>query len=157
MPLPKQALYVMFGFGHACLPYPPSEKRASGWPFAPLPTPAGLAMLKPKDYEAGAEVEAPSPYGAWASLHGTAAALQVGDVLEHPDGSLRVYKYVGFEEARWILPEVRTGLESIPLATGPSSLLPQPDGLAFWKTSIMGNICLTPPQMGPTGSIAMLW
>ncbi len=83
--------------------------------------PAGLAMLKPKDYETGAEVEAPSPYGAWASLHGTAAALQVGDVLEHPDGSLRVYKYVGFEEARWILPEVRTGLESIPLATGPAA------------------------------------
>lgn len=81
---------------------------------------AGLAMLKPKDYEAGADVEASSPYGAWALLHGTEGALQVGDVLEHPDGSLRVYKYVGFEEARWILPEVRTGLESVPLAAGPA-------------------------------------
>lgn len=87
---------------------------------------AGLAMLKPKDFELAGDVDATSPYGAWAALHGTAGALLVGDVLEHPDGSLCVYKYVGFEEARWILPEVRTGLESVPLAAGPASQGPLP-------------------------------
>ena len=42
---------------------------------------AGLAMLKPKDFELAGDVEATSPYGAWAALHGTAGALLVGDVL----------------------------------------------------------------------------
>jgi hypothetical protein len=31
---------------------------------------------------------------------------------------LRIVKYVGFEEARWVLPEVKTGLENTPVAAG---------------------------------------
>jgi hypothetical protein len=79
---------------------------------------SGAASVKPRDYEAGASIEAPSPYAAWSQLLNTDDALQVGDLLEEPDGTLRICKYVGFEEARWVLPEVKTGLEDAPLAVG---------------------------------------
>lgn len=79
---------------------------------------AGLAMIKPKDYEREGEAEGSSAYGVWASLQDKDGALDVGDVLELPDGTLRIYKYVGFEEARWALPEVRSGLEAMPAASG---------------------------------------
>jgi hypothetical protein len=31
--------------------------------------------------------------------------LEVGDLLESEDGGLRVFKYVGFEEAQWLVVE----------------------------------------------------
>jgi len=71
---------------------------------------AGTAQVKPRDYEPGETVEAGSPYSAWASLKETEEAFQVGDLLEGLDGSLRICKYVGFEEARWALPEIKTEL-----------------------------------------------
>ncbi len=75
--------------------------------FAPHVT--GAANVKPRDYEPGVTAEASSPYAAFFSLKETEAALLPGDVLESvDDGSLRIYKYVGFEEARWILPEVKS-------------------------------------------------
>jgi hypothetical protein len=77
----------------------------------------GTATVKPRDYqprleganegandEAG-QVEAPSPYAAFFALRDTASPLEVGDLLEAPDGSLRIFKFVGFEEAQWALPE----------------------------------------------------
>ena len=67
----------------------------------------GIAQVKPRDYEPGMEVEAAHPYGAWRHLSGTEQALRVGDLLEAPDGALSICKYVGFEEARWALPEPR--------------------------------------------------
>lgn len=80
---------------------------------------AGLASVKPKDYEPAGTVEAVSAYAAWAHLDGGGGEpLEVGDVLEAPDGSLKIYKYVGFEEARWVLPEVKSGLEGLPAAAG---------------------------------------
>jgi hypothetical protein len=82
---------------------------------------AGVAAVKPKDYEPAGEVEAPSPYAAWAALRNSSTPLEVGDLLEDPNGMLRIFKYVGFEEARWVLPEVRSGLENVPLATGPAN------------------------------------
>jgi hypothetical protein len=51
-------------------------------------------------------------------------ALEIGDVLETESGGLRICKYVGFEEAEWIVPEVKTGLESVPPASGPGA--PEP-------------------------------
>ena len=63
--------------------------------------------MKPKDYEAAAEVEAESEYAAWGLLRISGQALNVGDLLESPGGELRICKYVGFEEARWLLPEVK--------------------------------------------------
>ena len=69
-------------------------------------------------FEPGGTVEASSPYGAWREMLGSMPVLEVGDLLEGPDGSLRIYKYVGFEEARWVLPEVKTGMEGLPPAAG---------------------------------------
>lgn len=87
--------------------------------FRWAPHTSGITMVKPKDYEQAGTVEAPSPYAAWIALRETEHPLQVGDVLETEEGSLCIYKYVGFEEARWVLPEVKTGLETAPVAAGP--------------------------------------
>lgn len=66
---------------------------------------SGAANAKPKDYEAAAEVEADNEYAAWALLRSTEQPLNVGDLLELAEGKLRICKYVGFEEARWFVPE----------------------------------------------------
>ena len=73
--------------------------------FRWAPYVAGAAQVKPKDYEAGGLVEAPSTYAAWSQLRDSGNALRVGDLLESEDGQLRICKYVGFEEAQWTLPE----------------------------------------------------
>lgn len=73
--------------------------------FRWAPHVSGMANVKPKDYEAAAEVEAESEYAAWGILRSTGQPLHVGDLLEGASGDLRICKYVGFEEARWILPE----------------------------------------------------
>lgn len=61
--------------------------------------------MKPKDYEKDAEIEAASPYAAWVALRESEKALQVGDLLEFQGGEIRIFKYIGFEEARWYVPE----------------------------------------------------
>jgi hypothetical protein len=66
---------------------------------------SGAAMAKPKDYEAAAEIDADNEYAAWALLRSTEQPLNVGDLLESAEGRLRIRKYVGFEEARWFVPE----------------------------------------------------
>lgn len=76
--------------------------------FRFAPHVSGAASIKPRDYEAGVTAEASSPYAAFFALKDSESALLPGDVLESAeDGSLRIYKFVGFEEARWILPEVK--------------------------------------------------
>jgi hypothetical protein len=71
---------------------------------------SGTAAVKPRDYQppaAGEDlVEAETPYAAFFALRDTPAPLEVGDLLESAaDGSLRIFKFVGFEEAQWALPE----------------------------------------------------
>jgi hypothetical protein len=66
---------------------------------------SGAASVKPRDYEAAAEVEADSEYAAWSLLRGTGQPLNVGDLLESAEGRLSICKYVGFEDARWFVPE----------------------------------------------------
>ena len=68
---------------------------------------SGMASVKPRDYETSDDeiVEASSPYAAFFALRDAAAPIQVGDLLESEDGSLRIFKFVGIEEAQWILPE----------------------------------------------------
>ncbi len=85
---------------------------------------AGAASVKPKDYEPGGEIEASSPYGAWTIAQSSETPLWVGDLLEDAAGNLRICKYVGFEEARWVLPEVRSGIENLPPAAGAPVPLP---------------------------------
>ncbi len=89
--------------------------------FRWAPHTSGVTPVKPKDYEAVETVhEAPTPYGLWALLRESAQPLDVGDVLELPNQELRIYKYVGFENAQWILPEIKTGIDfGDPAAGGP--------------------------------------
>jgi hypothetical protein len=73
--------------------------------FRWAPHVSGAANVKPKDYEPSGEVEAENEYAAWALLRGSEPPLMVGDILELPEGKLRICKYVGFDEARWFVPE----------------------------------------------------
>ena len=41
-----------------------------------------------------------------APLRDAGTPLQVGDLLEAENGALRICKFVGFEEANWVLPDV---------------------------------------------------
>ena len=66
---------------------------------------SGLCAIKPKDYEEAFTVEAETPYAAWVLLRGTSDQLFVGDILADERDELRILKYIGFEEARWIVPE----------------------------------------------------
>jgi hypothetical protein len=86
--------------------------------FRWAPHTSGISQVKPKDYEEAGQTEAAGFYAAWTALRSGSHPLEVGDLLECEGGELRICKYVGFEEARWIVPEVRTGLEDAPLATG---------------------------------------
>ena len=76
---------------------------------------SGTAAVKPRDYETSedATVEASSPYAAFFALREAPQPIQIGDVLECEDGSLRIFKFVGIEEAQWVLPE--TKLDPAPL------------------------------------------
>src|ERR1700688_1130042 len=74
--------------------------------FRWAPHVSGAANVKPKDYELSGEVDAENEYAAWAMLRSSATPLLVGDVLELASGQLRICKYVGFEEARWFVPEM---------------------------------------------------
>jgi len=86
--------------------------------FRWAPHTSGVTHIKPRDFEPAGEVEAANLYDAWMNLRGTERSLDIGDVLESEAGETRICKYVGFEEARWVLPEVKTGLELIPPASG---------------------------------------
>jgi len=74
--------------------------------FRWAPHVSGAANVKPKDYEPAGEVDGENEYAAWAILRNSDLPLQVGDLLELTTGELRICKYVGFEEARWFVPEV---------------------------------------------------
>ena len=75
--------------------------------FRSAPHVSGVASLKPRDYVPVGEIEAASPYAAYFELRDSESRLEVGDVLEGANGELRVFKYVGFEEAKWVLPEAK--------------------------------------------------
>jgi hypothetical protein len=78
-----------------------SQRQQFRW----APHTSGVTIAKPKDYEKGALTEAASPYAVWLAQRDTDEQLQVGDLLELENGDLRIYKYIGFEEARWFVPE----------------------------------------------------
>ena len=75
--------------------------------FRQAPHVSGSANVKPRDYEPADSIEASSPYAAFFALKETAEPLNPGDLLESEGGVLRIYKFVGFEEAQWVLPEVK--------------------------------------------------
>jgi hypothetical protein len=70
----------------------------------------GLAIVKPKDYDLGEEVDAATPYAAWKLLASEGRPLRPGDLLEtvhceSPSRDLQIAKYIGFEPAQWYVPE----------------------------------------------------
>ncbi len=80
-------------------------REAARQQFRWAPHTSGVTVVKPKDYEKAGIFEAPSPYAAWLALRESENALQVGDLLELEGGEIRIFKYIGFEEARWYVPE----------------------------------------------------
>jgi hypothetical protein len=93
-------------------------KEGSRPSFRSAPHTAGLASIKPRDYEKAGIADANSAYAVWSAMNATDEPLLVGDVLESADGVVKVFKYVGFEDARWVLPEVKAGMEGLPQAAG---------------------------------------
>jgi hypothetical protein len=77
--------------------------------FRWAPHTPGVTIVKLKDYEEGPVIESASPYALWLALREGDNALAVGDLIEVagdvPGGELRILKYIGFEEARWYVPE----------------------------------------------------
>jgi hypothetical protein len=78
----------------------------------------GAAVVKAKDYETAEEMAAGNPYEIWKIMAARGCPLHPGDVLERLDlesgssetaDSLQIAKYIGFEPARWFVPEPKPG------------------------------------------------
>ncbi len=63
------------------------------------------AVVKPRDYEPAGEIVASHEYDAWSFMRASESPLRLGDLLESETGDLRICKYVGFEPAKWFVPE----------------------------------------------------
>jgi len=96
-------------------------KESARQQFRWAPHTIGLSIARPKDYEFSREVEARSHYAAWLDLKDSSDPLQLGDIFESSDGDLRIYKFVGFEQVQWQVPEAKPGIAAItePQATEP--------------------------------------
>ncbi len=92
-------------------------------PFRSAPHVSGSASVKPRDYELAETFEAAGPYAAFFLRRESVAPLEPGDLLQAEDGSLRIYKFVGFEEARWILPEPKPEPGNEPAPAGSAAVL----------------------------------
>jgi hypothetical protein len=88
--------------------------------FRWAPHTPGVTIVKLKDYEEGPIIEAASPYALWLALRESDNAISVGDLIEVagdvPGGELRILKYIGFEEARWYVPEPAQSAMGEPVA-----------------------------------------
>ena len=93
-------------------------KESASQQFRWAPHVSGNTPVKRKDYDEGVRVEAENEYALWSILKDTDERLRVGDILESGNGHLSICKYVGFETAEWILPQIKTGLETAPAASG---------------------------------------
>jgi hypothetical protein len=80
--------------------------------FRWAPHVSGAASVKPRDYQPAEEIEASGEYDAWSRLRASEQPLAVGDLLESESGALHICKYVGFEAASWVVPEVNTAPEA---------------------------------------------
>ena len=84
--------------------------------FRAAPHTSGETAVKLKDYVESESIEAVSAYEAWERLRNSGTPLEVGDILESELGGIKICKYIGFEDAKWILPEVKPPVEPIPAA-----------------------------------------
>lgn len=88
--------------------------------FRAAPHTSGETAVKLKDYAESGSVEAVNAYEAWEMLRATGQPLEVGDVLESELGGIKICKYIGFEDAKWILPEVKPAMDAMPVAAAPT-------------------------------------
>lgn len=88
--------------------------------FRAAPHTSGETAVKLKDYVEGGTVEAESTYEAWELMRATEDPLAVGDILESELGGIKICKYIGFDDAKWILPEGKPGVDSTPVTAPPS-------------------------------------
>jgi hypothetical protein len=79
--------------------------------FRLAPHTAGCSFAKPQEYKEAGMVEAPSVYAAWMQVKASNHPLEVGDILVGPQDEMRIVKYVGIEEVRWLLPETKPEAE----------------------------------------------
>jgi len=91
----------------------------------------GTAAVKQKDYDVDSELEAITPYALWSSMKAEGKNLYPGDVLEtiHEDGTqgdLQIFKYIGFEPAKWWTPEPKAAQQS-KFDGSPASVTATPD------------------------------
>ena len=81
--------------------------------FRLAPHVSGTAHVKPRDYDSAEPLEsidAATPTPPSSPSKTRKAPLLPGDLLEAENGVLRIYKFVGFEEAQWVLPEAKPEL-----------------------------------------------
>ena len=91
--------------------------------FRAAPHTSGESAAKLKDYVEAESIEALNTYEAWELLRATERPLEVGDILESELGAIKICKYIGFDDAKWILPEVKPVIDVIPVTAG----APTPD------------------------------
>jgi len=85
--------------------------------FRYAPHTTGRAAVKVRDYEPAASIDAVTPYAAFFALREGGSALEVGDLLETPEGALTIFKFVGFEDAEWAVPAAKpegVGVDAVP-------------------------------------------
>jgi hypothetical protein len=86
--------------------------------FRTAPHTSGETAVKLKDYSEAGTVEAASTYEAWDLLRSSEQPLEVGDILESELGSIQICKYIGFDDAKWILPDPKPGADGIAVPAG---------------------------------------
>lgn len=89
--------------------------------FRWAPHVSGAASVKLKDYQPAEEIDAGGEYDAWSRLRDSRQPLAIGDLLESESGALHICKYVGFETATWVIPEVKPDPEHEPQQAAPTA------------------------------------
>jgi hypothetical protein len=86
--------------------------------FRAAPHTSGETAVKLKDYVEAESIEALNTYEAWEMMRAAEKPLEVGDILESELGGIEICKYIGFDPAKWIVPEVKPGMEAAPAGAG---------------------------------------
>ena len=83
--------------------------------FRSAPHTSGESAAKLKDYVEAESIDAINTYEAWELLRATDRPLEVGDILENELGAIKICKYIGFDDAKWIVPEIKPAIDAMPV------------------------------------------